>query len=176
MARTKQWNEVTVRIEVGDITDMEVEAFLFYAREDLKLDSGFGGAIAGRGGIEIRKELERIGTLAPLQSIITGAGQLKAKYIVHANGPKFQEPDFGEKLEKVIVNALKTAEAKGIRRIALPAMGAGYYGLPAPDSARIMLKTIREYIEQGTELQEIDIVLLDKRQYKPFEEAFLSTS
>jgi len=55
-------------------------------------------------------------------------------------------------------------------------MGAGYYGLPAPDSARIMLKTIREYIERGTELQEIDIVLLDKRQYKPFEEAFLSTS
>jgi len=65
MARKKQWNEVTVRIDIGDITDMEVEAFLYYAREDLKLDSGFGGAIAGRGGIEIRKELEQIGTLAP---------------------------------------------------------------------------------------------------------------
>lgn len=176
MAQQKQWGNVTVRIQVGDITDIEIESFLFYAREDLKLDSGFGSAIATRGGVDIGKELKAMGTLPSTQAVITGAGALKASYIIHSNGPKFQEPDFESKLKRSMMNALTVAEQRGIKQIALPALGAGYYGLPAAESAKLMMSTLKEYISRGTSFTDIQIVLLDKRQYLPFEQAFLSNN
>jgi O-acetyl-ADP-ribose deacetylase (regulator of RNase III) len=165
----KNINRSVLRIIKGDITDTEVEAFVYYATKDLRLGSGFGNAIAVRGGQSIQKELEQLGPVDDGESVITDAGKLKSKYIVHAVGPKFQEEDVEKKLKTTILNALERAEAKGIQQIAFPPMGAGFYGVPLATSAEITLETIKEYLSGDTKLKEVLVVANDNREYRPLE-------
>ncbi len=165
----KRVNRSTLRLVKDDITAMDVEAFVFYARADLELGSGYGNAISMRGGASIQKELKEAGALEVGQAIVTDAGKLKAKHIVHAVGPVFQEKDTEGKLRTAIINALKRAEEKGIKQMAFPAMGAGFYGVPLDLSARITLGTIKEYLEGETKLKEVVVALNDSREYKPFQ-------
>jgi O-acetyl-ADP-ribose deacetylase (regulator of RNase III) len=90
----------------------------------LKLGAGFGGAIAVRGGPQIQKDLDKLAPVGPYQAVISNAGELKAKYIIHANGPKFQEEDMEGKIKTTIINSLKLADEKGIKKIAFPPMGS----------------------------------------------------
>ncbi len=153
---------------IGDITDMDVDAFVFYARPDLALGTGFGTAIAARGGASIQKELDGKGPLAACQAVVTAAGKLKAKKIVHAVGPRFQEEDMLGKLKTTVENSLRAAEEAGVRTLAMPAMGAGFYGVPLPGCARVMGETIRSYLEGGGAVAEVIICVLDSREYKVF--------
>jgi len=89
-----------VRLVRADITAFEVEAIVFYARPDLALGSGFGSAIARRGGGAIKQALDAIGQVAVTEAVVTTGGTLKAGRIVHAVGPAFQEPDLEKKLAR----------------------------------------------------------------------------
>ena len=169
MTEEKKINQTVLRVVKGDITDTEVEAFVYYATSDLQLGSGFGNAITVRGGQSIQKELEQFGTIDVGESVITEAGKLKSKYIVHAVGPKFQDENLEAKLKTTIVNALKRAEEKGIKQLAFPPMGAGFYGVPLDKSADITLGTIKEYLSGDAKLKEVMVVANDLREYKPFE-------
>jgi len=170
MAINKTINGCTVRLEKGDITDFEVEAFVFYAREDLKLMSGFGNAIATRGGPSVQKELDELGERRVGEAVVTGAGNMKASNIIHAVGPKFLEPDMDEKLAATMRNTLAAAEEKGFKQVAFPAMGAGFYGLARPMCAAVMLETIRDHLNNGSGLQDIIIRVIDTLEYEPFAE------
>jgi O-acetyl-ADP-ribose deacetylase (regulator of RNase III) len=79
-----------IRLVKGDITEQDVEAFVFYARPDLTLGSGVGTAISVRGGPTIQKELADLGPIAVGHAVVTGAGNLRAQWIIHAVGPRFQ--------------------------------------------------------------------------------------
>lgn len=162
----------TLRLLVVDIADLEIEAFVYYARHDLALGSGFGTAISIRGGPAVQKELKEHGELATTEVLVTGAGEMKAQYIVHAVGPRFQEEDTEAKLKQTIVNSLCAAEDKGIKSIAFPAMGCGFYGVPLDLSARVTLETVKEYLSGQTNIREVVICLLDSREYKPFQSYF----
>ncbi|NQT11809.1 MAG: macro domain-containing protein, partial [Planctomycetes bacterium] len=131
-------NHCGVRLVRGDVTDLEVDAFVFYAQHDLALGSGFGTAISVRGGPAVQKELEGMGPVATGEAVASTAGNLKADFIIHAVGPRFREDDIEEKLRTTVRNSLKLAEEKEIRRIAFPAMGAGYYGIAPDVCARVM--------------------------------------
>jgi len=155
---------------IGDVTLTEADAFVFYAQSDLELGSGFGTAISVRGGPTIKKELDGLGPLETGEAVASTAGNLDAKYIIHAVGPKFQEEDTEQKLRTTIRSALECGESKGATSIAFPPMGTGFYGIPLPVCARIMTQTIRDYLEQGSKLQKVAIVALDSREYKPFHE------
>lgn len=170
------FQDTAVRLTRGDITELEVDAFVFYATEDLALGSGFGGMVGMRGGAKIQKELDELKPLGPLQVVFSGAGKLKAEHILHANGPKFREDDIEEKLATTMVNSLRAAEEKGIKTLAFPAMGAGYYGVPAPISAKVMLEALREYLGSGSSLSEVTICVLDRQQFTAFESAFSALS
>ena len=146
-----------VRLQCGDLTALEVDAFVFYARQDLALGSGFGTAIQVRGGDTIKKELEKLERLQVGQAVVSGAGKLNAKFIVHACGPKFQEPDTEPKLRQTMASALQAAEEKEIKTLAFPPMGAGFYGAPLADCARIMVESIRGHLQGQTGLDEIII-------------------
>jgi O-acetyl-ADP-ribose deacetylase (regulator of RNase III) len=164
-----QINRSIVRLVKGDITDLEVDAFVFYAQPDLALGSGFGTAISVRGGPTIQEELQKLGPVATGEAVVSEAGKLKASFIVHAVGPRFQEDDTEVKLRTTVRNSLKRAEEKGIKRIAFPAMGAGYYGI-APDlCARVMLEAIKSHLQGETGIQEVVICVLDTRQYVAFQ-------
>ncbi|MGD8867120.1 MAG: macro domain-containing protein [Gemmatimonadales bacterium] len=157
-----------VRLIKGDITDLDVDAFVFYAQSDLTLGSGFGGAIAVRGGPSVQKELETLAPVAPGKAVISSAGKLRARHIIHAVGPKFQEEETEGKLRTTVLNSLRTAEEADIERLAFPAMGAGYYGIPPSLCARVMLEAITEHLQAPTRLKEILFCVLDTNQYNAF--------
>jgi O-acetyl-ADP-ribose deacetylase (regulator of RNase III) len=159
----------TIRVEKGDITDQEIDAFVYYATEDLKLGSGFGTAISSRGGPTIQKELDEVAPAEPCTAVISNAGTMKAGKIIHAVGPKFQEKDIDAKLRTTVENALRCADQNGIARVAFPPMGTGFYGVPLDTSASIMLGAIKQHLSGETSLKEIVIYVADKREFDPFQ-------
>jgi O-acetyl-ADP-ribose deacetylase (regulator of RNase III) len=168
------FNRSVLRLVKADITDLEVEAFVFYARPSLALGSGFGNAIVRRGGPSIKKELDQIGGIQMTEAVVTSAGNLKAKHIVHAAGPAFQEEHLEEKLRATILNALSCAEGKGIRQIAFPPMGAGFYGIPLSLCCEVMVRAFTDYLGNNTGLKEVIICANDMREYKPFESSLMA--
>jgi O-acetyl-ADP-ribose deacetylase len=162
----------TLRLIQQDITDFEVEAIVFYARPDLALGSGFGSAITRRGGPGVKAELDKIGSIHQTEAVVTTAGNMKTRYIVHAVGPAFQEEQIEDKLQMTIVNSLRCAEEKGIRHIAFPPMGAGFYGVSLSSCRDIMLRSIKEHLTKGGAMQEIVICANDPREYRAFQGAF----
>ncbi len=174
MPEKLQINHSSLRLIKGDITDLEIEAFVYYAQEDLALGSGFGNAISMRGGPSIQKELKEIGPKKTTEAVLSSAGDMKAEYIVHAVGPKFQEEDLEPKLKQTIINSLKLVDLKGIKKIAFPPMGTGFYGVPLDLSARLMFETITEYLSGDTDIDEVIICLLDNREFKPFQDRLLA--
>ncbi len=175
MADSIMVKNCNLRLLKGDITDLDIESFVYYARENLALGSGFGTAISVRGGPTIQKELNEIGKIKTTEAVVSSAGEMKAKYIIHANGPKFQEENIPEKLKHTIINSLVKAEEKGIKAIAFPPMGAGFYGVPIDQSAALTLNTIKEYLsDNNTKIEEVVVCLLDNREYIPFEKQLSS--
>jgi O-acetyl-ADP-ribose deacetylase (regulator of RNase III) len=168
MADEVRVGEKMIRLKNSDITDIEVECFVYYARPDLKLGAGLGGAIAVRGGPQIQKALDELAPIGACEAVISEAGNLKSKYIIHANGPKFQEEDTESKLKITILNTLKLADEKGIKQLALPAMGTGFYGIPLDKSADVCLSTVKEYLQNKTGIEEIVFCANDSREYAPF--------
>lgn len=164
----KRVKEFVIKVVKGDITDLDFEAFVFYARPDLKLGTGFGGAIAVRGGAAIQKELDQAGPLSVTEAVATGAGNLKARHIIHAVGPRFQEPDQETKLKRTIHSCLKVAEEKGITQVAFPAMGAGFYGIPLDVCSKLCVEAVTEYLDGRSTIREVVFCLNDARELKPF--------
>ena len=162
-------NQSTIRLIKGDLTALDVEAFVFYARSDLALGAGFGNAISMRGGPSIKEELEKLGSIESGEAVATAAGELKAGYIIHAAGPAFQEENTESKLQITMENALKCADEKGIKQLAFPPMGAGFFAIPLPVCAKVMIEAIRKYLSGETGLNEVIICAADNREYKPFD-------
>jgi len=165
-----------VRLVRADITELEVDAFVYYAQADLVLGSGFGGMITVRGGAGVQKELDEMAPVAELGVVTSGAGKLAAEYIIHVVGPRFREDDMDAKLLIAMENTLREAEEKGIKTLAFPAMGAGYYGIPSPVSARVMLTALESHLAEDSGLEEVTICLLDGPQFKAFEAALKAVS
>lgn len=164
MANKVQINNSSLSVVKADITDFVTDAFVFYARSDLKLGSGFGNAIALRGGPSVRKELEGRGPLNVTEVVMTTAGNMKAGHIIHANGPKFQEENTNQKLKTTIMNVLKIADSKGMESVAFPPMGAGFYGVPVDISAKITIETIADFLGSSTGIKEVVVCGNDNRE------------
>jgi O-acetyl-ADP-ribose deacetylase (regulator of RNase III) len=169
MVETKQAGKGVLRLVRGDVTLLDVDAFVFYANHDLKLGSGFGGAIAVRGGPTIQKELDELGTRETCEAVVTEAGELKARFIIHAVGPRFQEPELEEKLRRTMRSTFELANEKELETLAFPPMGAGFYGIPLDQCARVMVEEIERHLEGETSLEEVIICVQDTRERIPFE-------
>ncbi len=159
-----------IRLAVGDITEMPVEAIVFYARPDLQLGSGFGGILAAKGGPKIQEELKKLGTAKTTEVVVTAGGMLKVKYILHAVGPRFQEENLDEKLRATMMNVFQKAEEKEIKSLAFPAMGAGFYGVPLEVCARETLGAAKKYLEGVESAMEVVFCLNESYEYPPFQE------
>lgn len=172
-------NEAIIRLLRGDITELEVDAFVYYAQPDLNLGSGFGGAIGVRGGASIQKELNELAANGPIptgEAVITGAGKLKANHIIHAVGPRFKELETESKLSKTVKRCLVLAEEKGLETLAFPLMGSGYYGIPNPLSAKVILEVVSEHLAGGSGLKEVIVSVFDTPQFNAFEAALAARS
>jgi len=162
-------NETTLRVAREDITTFDIEAFVYYATPDLVLGTGFGNAIAVRGGPTIQSELNELAPAQVCDAVASTAGKLSATTIIHAVGPRFQEQDLEDKLRRTIVNTLRKADELSIARIAFPPMGRGFYGVPLTKSAELTVGAIRDYLTGETGIREVVICVNDHAEVAAFE-------
>ena len=152
----------------GDITALEVDAIVNAANEQLQLGSGVAGAIRQKGGPTIQEECNRIGGTAVGTAVMTGAGNLKARQVIHTVGPRMGEGDEDKKLASAVRAALALADRRGMRSIAIPAISTGNFGFPVDRAARIMLTEIHRYLQGGTKLERVVICLFGGEAFGAF--------
>ena len=164
---------MAARIELtrGDITALAVEAVVNAANESLQLGAGVAGAIRRRGGPSIQKECDRIGRCATGDAVVTGGGDLQARWVIHAVGPVFRGGDAGEDglLSSAVSSALSRAEEIGAKSVALPAIAAGIYGFPLERAATISLQAARAFAPKAKTVERIVFCLFDDEAYGAFE-------
>lgn len=164
----------------GDITSEPVDAIVNAANSGLMGGGGVDGAIHRAGGKTIKEEcraiVDRMGRLSAGQAVITGGGNLRAKYIIHTVGPvwyggKQGEPDT---LASCYRESLVLAADNKLKSIAFPAISTGAYGYPPELAAQIAIKTVSEYLfsEQST-VELIEFVLYDSDSYRIYERELL---
>ena len=159
----------TISLVRGDITDLDVQAFVYDITEDAQIGTGYGGAIAQRGGPSVQQELEAIGSCPTGEAVVTSAGSMKAKHIIHVNGPKFHYPDTPDKLRRATRAALQRAEETGITQLAFPPVGTGLYQVPLDLCAEVMVGTVEEHLSGDGRLEEVLFVALDTREFEPLQ-------
>jgi len=153
----------------GDITDMEVDAIVNAANTRLLLGSGVAGAIRRKGGDSIQKECDKIGSIPLGEAVVTGAGKLKAKFVIHAAGMHLGRSVCEESLREATKNSLLRADEKGVKTVALPAIGTGVGGFPLNRCAQVMIDIVVEYLKnEKTGIEKVYFVLFDMETYKVF--------
>ena len=163
-----QMDETVLELLRGDIPDLGVEAIVNAANQELKLGSGVAGAILAKGGSLIQKECKRIGGTPVGTAVITGAGDLDAKHVIHAVGPRMGEGDEDRKLSAAVRSALALADRHGLKSIALPAISTGNFGFPTDRAARITLTEIHRYLQGGTKLRRVVVCLFTQDDFNTF--------
>ena len=159
-----------IELVKGDITELEVDAIVNAANSRLKMGGGVAGAILRKGGWSIQEECDKIGYCPVGGAVITGAGRLKARYVIHAVGPRMGEGDEDRKLRDATLNSLKLAEEHGVRSIAFPAISTGIFGFPKDRCAKIMLRTAADYLKAGSGIERVIFCLYDDETYQIFAE------
>lgn len=158
-----------LRLVQGDITELDVDAIVNAANAQLILGGGVAGAIRKKGGPSIQEECNKIGGTTVGNAVVTGAGSLKARYVIHAVGPRYGEGDEDNKLKSATWNSLIRATEKGCKSMAFPAISTGIFGFPKDRCAKIMLTTIREFLEkEQTSLQDVILCLYSDEDFEIF--------
>jgi O-acetyl-ADP-ribose deacetylase (regulator of RNase III) len=163
-----KFGNTALEVMEGDITELEVDAVVNAANEELKLGGGVAGAIKKKGGPSIQEECNRIGGTRVGTAVITGAGNLKARYVLHAVGPRVGEGDEDRKLSSAVRSALALADRHGLKSIALPAISTGSFGFPMDRCARILLTEVQRYLQGGTKLERVAVVLHGDEAFETF--------
>lgn len=170
-------NKVTIELVQGDITDLATDAIVNAANESLQMGGGVAGAIRRRGGPAIQRECDEIGGTPVGTAVLTNGGNLKARYVIHAVGPRWGEGDEAQKLANAVKSALKIAVGKRLRSIAFPAISTGIFGFPKKQAAQIILTTILTFVQEAdSTLRRIVFSLFDPTSYTIFEETFAALS
>lgn len=168
-------NGVTVDLMQGDITQLETDAITNAANSYLQLGAGVAGAIARAGGPAIQRECDEIGHCDVGNAVITGGGNLRAKHVIHAVGPRMGEGDEHEKLASVVRAVFRVAIENDLQSVALPAISTGIFGFPLEDAAEIFAREAKEYAENHEEEQSLTTIVMclyDNRSFKTFWNAF----
>ena len=158
-----------IAIVEGDLTAQEVDAIVNAANSALVLGAGVAGAIRAKGGASIQAECDAIGPIAVGEAALTGAGELPARFVIHAAsmppGGSASEASVRSSLRR----ALELARREGLRSVAVPAIGAGIAGFPLQRCAEILVEEARAHLSGETSLEEIRFVLLGEPAYRVFE-------
>ncbi len=158
-----------VIIKQADITEEQVDAIVNAANPYLKHGGGVAGAIVRKGGKIIQEESNKIGYVPVGEVAVTTAGKLKAKYVIHAVGPRWGEGDEEAKLRRAVRNALSKATELKLKSIAMPAISTGIFGYPKEEGTRVILEEVVNFLKQETTtVDEVRLVSIDKATYEMF--------
>ncbi len=162
----------TIELHQGDITLQEVDAIVNAANSRLAGGGGVDGAIHRRGGAEIMRDTNaRYPDGCPTGSaVISTAGQLKAKYVIHAVGPIWSGGQRGEAelLAGAYRRSLELAAGHDCRSIALPALSTGAYCFPMQQAARIAISTSIDFLQRNEQPESVRFVLYGDDGYGVF--------
>ena len=167
-------NSITdkIIIQQGDLTGMDTDAIVNAANNDLILGAGVAGAIYRKGGDVIQKECDAIGSIPVGFAAITGAGNLKARYVIHAASMQAGRRTTAETLRGSTMYSLRLASDRGLKTIAFPAVGTGVAGFPMQQCAEIMLRVAAAHLQGTTSIETIYFVLFDAAAKDVFEQTW----
>jgi O-acetyl-ADP-ribose deacetylase (regulator of RNase III) len=165
-----------VVVKVGDITKEDVDAIVNAANGSLMGGGGVDGAIHRAGGPDILKECKEIRKerypdgLPTGQAVITTAGKMQAKYVIHTVGPVYGSGgrDKAELLGACYENSLKLAAAKKLKTVAFPAISTGVYGYPLEEAAQVSSRALEEFLSKDSTLQEVRLVFFSRSDADTF--------
>lgn len=154
---------VLIKTYMGDITELAVDAIANAANSDLWMGSGVAGAIKSKGGKQIEEEALSKGPIRPGQAVMTTAGALPSKYVIHCAGmPPGGKATYSNVLSSV-QEALRIASDHNLTSIAFPAIGAGVGGLSQEHSTRAIAEGIYHFARESGSIKEITLVGLTKK-------------
>jgi len=153
----------------GDLTEMDVDAIVNAANNDLQLGGGVAGAIRRKGGDAIQQECDAIGSIPIGGAAITTGGKLRARFVIHAASMQLGGETTARALRSSTAHALRIAAERGLQSIAFPAVGTGIAGFPIPECARIMLREVEEHLKKPTSIERIYFTLFDAQALSEFE-------
>jgi len=157
-----------IRLVQGDITDLNTDIIVNAANAQLILGGGVAGAIRRTGGSTIQEECNKIGGTFVGGAVITTGGNLKAKFVIHAVGPRMGEGDEDSKLTNAVLNSLKLMDEHELKTIAFPAISTGIFGYPIDRCAKIMILTAKKYLAGETQIKEVIFCLYTNSDYEVF--------
>ena len=158
-----------VLIQQGDLTEMDTDAIVKAANNDLVLGAGVAGAIRRKGGDAIQRECDAIGSIPLGFAAITSGGKLKAKYVIHAASMGLGSLTTRETLRSSTAHSLRLASERGLKTIAFPAVGTGIAGFPMKECVENMLQEAANHLRNGSSLETIYFVLFDQQAADIFE-------
>ena len=158
-----------IRIAQGDLTEMDVDAIVNAANNDLQLGAGVAGAIRRKGGPAIQRECDEIGSIPVGAAAITGGGNLKARHVIHAASMQLGGRTTAESLRGSAAWSLRLAREHGLKSVAFPAVGTGIAGFPLRECAGIMLREAVAHLKSETPVTTIHFVLFDAPAMEAFE-------
>jgi O-acetyl-ADP-ribose deacetylase (regulator of RNase III) len=168
-----------IQLEVtrGDITTLDVDAIVNAANSSLMGGGGVDGAIHRAAGPtlldECRQIVARQGGCDPGDAVITGAGNLTARAVIHTVGPIWREGR-GEELDPVLAScystSLRLAADHGHASVAFPAISTGVYGYPKPRAAEVAVAAVRAFVEHDTTIERVVFVCFDEESARIYED------
>ncbi|MHA1291524.1 MAG: macro domain-containing protein [Promethearchaeota archaeon] len=157
-----------IRLVQGDITELSTDVIVNAANAQLIMGGGVAGAIRRKGGSAIQAECDKIGGTFVGGAVITTGGNLKAKHVIHAVGPRMGEGNEDEKLKNATINSLKLMDKHKLKTIAFPAISTGIFGYPIKKCAEIMISSAKEYLKVDTQIKEVIFCLYSDSDFEVF--------
>lgn len=168
-------NQTRLTLVQGDITGQTTDAIVNAANSSLMDGGGVDGAIHRAGGSIILEECKRIvsaqGRLPAGKAVITGGGNLPAKYVIHMVGPVWHGGTGNEAqaLASAYKESLKIAQDKKLTSISFPSISTGAYGYPVNQAAKVAIKTVISFLEEeAVSFKEVRFVLFDSGTYEAY--------
>jgi O-acetyl-ADP-ribose deacetylase (regulator of RNase III) len=170
----KTINGKILRLVHGDITERDVDAIVNAANSHLQHGGGVAGAIVRKGGQIIQEESNKIGFTPVGTAVITVAGKLSAKFVIHAVGPRMGEGDEDNKLKRAVLSSLELASEKGLKSISMPAISSGIFGFPKDRCSKILVQEGARFLKENkkTTLHTVEFCIFDNATLSYFKKEF----
>ena len=167
MARIELWN--------GDICDLEVDAIVNAANLSLWMSTGVGGAIKRAGGDAIEFAAVRQAPVALGAAVVTPAGNLAARAVIHAVSLDRDRRTSGAIIDAAVRSAMTRAREINATSIAFPALGTGVGGFPLDEAALVTVRAVRDELQKSPTIQHVIFAMRGAAAYEAFEVAIAAT-
>ena len=174
MLGIRHYQGIAIDLFQGDLTEFVCDGMVNAANESLAGGGGVDGAIHRAGGPSIMEECKVIGHCPTGEAVITSAGKLPAKKVIHTVGPVWKDGKSGEAeaLEKAYISSLKIAHEQQLRHVAFPSISTGVYAFPIADAAKVAIKAIQKYIDEqeNSAVKRVTLVLYNRDDHNVYQD------